>query len=194
MCIYIVVERDRQREREIWHCIYCRAPSHARSRVNPPPHPLSFTRYCYYHYCIVYGRHTGGWRGRRILPNGRAIVLHQSGQCRWEGARKGWFARAQKLWSKQISCTKVSLYKIFVYFEAFEHEPIILLLPPATCNAHTIAVLLHDCCAIRDPLPDPSCVVPYTIQYWQWKYLVKPKSSPRWNARPYPRRCRRYIT
>ena len=49
---------------------------------------LAFTRYCYYHYCMVYGIQTRGRRGGRILPNSRAIVLHQGGQCRWGGAIK----------------------------------------------------------------------------------------------------------
>jgi len=40
-----------------------------------------------------------------------------------------------------------------------------LLLPPPIRVAHTIALLLHDCCAIYDPPFDPSCVchTPYNI-------------------------------
>jgi len=48
------------------------------------------------------------------------------------------------------SCFQVGLYKIFVHFKAFVHESVILVSPPPTCNAHTIAVLLHDLCAIYD--------------------------------------------
>jgi len=36
---------------------------------------------------------------------------------------------------------RVGLYKRFVYFEAVVHESILLLLPPPTCIAHTIAIL-----------------------------------------------------
>jgi len=37
---------------------------------------------------------------------------------------------------------QIGMYKIFVYFTAFLHGSIILLLPLPTCNAHTIAILL----------------------------------------------------
>jgi len=45
---------------------------------------------------------------------------------------------------------------------------------PSTCTAHTIITLLHDYWAIHEdsPAPPPLCM-PYTIQYWQWQYLVK---------------------
>jgi len=60
--------------------------------VRPPPRELAFTRYCDYQYCVVYSIQTGGWKGSRILSNNRAMVLHQSGQCRWARERKdGWF-------------------------------------------------------------------------------------------------------
>jgi len=36
---------------------------------------------------------------------------------------------------------------------------------PSICIAHTIAILLHDECAIYDPHPTPLCMQ-YTIQYW----------------------------
>jgi len=49
----------------------------------------------------------------------------------------------------------LALYKILFYFEAFVHESIIRLLPPPTCIAHTIAILLHIYCAIYDALPTP---------------------------------------
>jgi len=59
--------------------------------------------YCYCH-CMVYSIQTGGRWGSRILPNNRAIVLHQGGQCRWAGGVKGWLIRAQQPRSKRISC------------------------------------------------------------------------------------------
>jgi len=57
----------------------------------------------------------------------------------WDGRRRRW----------------IGLYKIFFYFEAFVHESIIPFLPPPTCIAHTIALLLHDYCAIYDSPPTP---------------------------------------
>jgi len=60
----------------------------------------------------------------------------------------------------------ISLYKIFVYFEASVHESIIPLFPPPTCIAHTIAIRLHDYCAMYDPSLRPLFCMPYTIQYW----------------------------
>jgi len=65
---------------------------------------LAFTRYCYYQYCMVYGIHTRGRRGGRILPNSRAVILHQGRQCRWARKMTGWLIRAQKPQSKTISC------------------------------------------------------------------------------------------
>ena len=45
------------------------------------------------------------------------------------------------------------IYKVLFYFEAFVHESIILLSPPPTCTARTIAILLHVYCAIYDAPP-----------------------------------------
>ena len=59
----------------------------------------------------------------------------------------GWGAVAEG------SASTIGLYKIFVHFKAFLHESIITFIPPPTCNAHTIAILLHDYCAIYKPLP-----------------------------------------
>ena len=42
-----------------------------------------------------------------------------------------------------------------------------------TCKAYTNAILLQDYCATYDPLPRPTVCIPYTVQYWQWQYLVK---------------------
>jgi len=56
----------------------------------------------------------------------------------------------------QRSChSALSLYKIFVHFEAFMHESIIRVLPSPTCIAHNSAILLHDHCAIYDPPRPP---------------------------------------
>jgi len=65
---------------------------------------LAFIQYCYYQYCLVYSMQTGFRRISRILPNNRAIVLHQGGQCRCSGGMKGWMIRAQQPRSKTISC------------------------------------------------------------------------------------------
>ena len=53
-------------------------------------------------------------------------------------------------------CTRrISLYKILFHFTALVWESIILLLPPPTCNAYRVAILLHDYCAIYAPPTDP---------------------------------------
>jgi len=49
----------------------------------------------------------------------------------------------------------VRLYKRLVHFEAYAHESTILLLPPPTCIARTIAILVHVYCAIYDAPPTP---------------------------------------
>jgi len=51
--------------------------------------------------------------------------------------------------------TWLGLYKILFDFEAFVHESFILSLPPPTCIARTIAMLLHVYCAIYDAPPTP---------------------------------------
>jgi len=55
---------------------------------------------------ILYGVwHTKGRsRGGRILPNSRAIVLQQCGQCRRAGRKKGRLTRAQTTGSKTLPC------------------------------------------------------------------------------------------
>jgi len=51
-----------------------RAASPLASAVDTCAHKgLAFTRYYYYHYCMVYGIQKGGRRGGRILTNSRAI-------------------------------------------------------------------------------------------------------------------------
>jgi len=54
-----------------------------------------------------------------------------------------------------FSLRPFGLHKILFYFEAFVHELTIRLLPPPTCIARTIAILLHVYCAIYDAPPTP---------------------------------------
>jgi len=53
-------------------------------------------------WCMAYTREVGG--GGRILPNSRAVVLHQGGQCRRARGMKAWLNRAQQPRSERISC------------------------------------------------------------------------------------------
>jgi len=51
---------------------------------------------------------------------------------------------------------RFDVYKLLFHFEAFiVYESIILLSPPPTCIARTIAILLHVHCAIYDAPPKP---------------------------------------
>jgi len=77
---------------------------HGTNTDRPVERHLAFTRYCYYQYGMVYSIQTGVRKGSRILPNNRAIVLHQGGQCRWAGGMKGWLIRPQQPRSQTISC------------------------------------------------------------------------------------------
>jgi len=62
-----------------------------------------------------------------------------------------------------ISCKgQVGLCKILFYFKTFMHESIIRLLPPPTCTACTIAMLLYVYSAVYDAPPTPSL---YTIHH-----------------------------
>jgi len=72
--------------------------------MDSPSTRLAFTRYGITNiiWCMTYKERVGG--GGRILPNIRAIVLHQGVQCRWAQGMKGWLIRAQKPESKTISC------------------------------------------------------------------------------------------
>jgi len=58
----------------------------------------------------------------------------------------------------QTQRCEVGLYKIFVHFEAFLHESIILVLPPPTCIAHNSAIRLHVYCTLYDLSRTPPCV------------------------------------
>ena len=51
--------------------------------------------------------------------------------------------------------TGLSLYKILFHFKALLWESIICFLPPPTCKAYPIVVLLHDHCAIYASSPTP---------------------------------------
>jgi len=46
----------------------------------------------------------------------------------------------------------IGLYKIFLYFESFVHESNLLLFLPPICIAHPVAILLHNCRAVNNPL------------------------------------------
>jgi len=61
-----------------------------------------------------------------------------------------------------------SLYKIFLYFEAFVHESIIHLVPPPTCISHTVATLMHDYWAVYEPPSDLPfvCHTSYNIGHY----------------------------
>jgi len=50
------------------------------------------------------------------------------------------------------------LYKIWFDFEAFVHETSILSLPPPTCKAYPIEILLYVNCALHDAPRDLPCV------------------------------------
>jgi len=148
---------------------------------------------------ILYGiwRTQGGSGEGRILPNHRAIVSQQCGQCRRARKGKGRLIRAQTTRSKTISCTGqneretqiddlglnrappryptrgFSLYKIFFHFEAVVHESIIISFPPPTCIAHPGAILLHDYWTVYDSDSDLPCVC-----YWEVaRTVVVPPSS-----------------
>jgi len=50
---------------------------------------------------------------------------------------------------------QLGLYKILVHYIAFATEPIIIDLPPPTCNTYIVAIVLHDYCAIYAPVLTP---------------------------------------
>jgi len=60
----------------------------------------------------------------------------------------------------------LSLYKILLHCKALVWESIILSLPPPTCKAYPIAILLHAHCAIYAPPHRPLLFMPDTMQYW----------------------------
>jgi len=100
--------------------------------------------------------------------------------CRW--ARCWWFSPLARLlwscWASRATARSYSfrwgpgLYKTFFYFEASEHESIILLCPPhlhCSYYCNTIARLLWN---MRPPIRPPFCVL-YTIQYWGWQCRIQ---------------------
>ena len=62
---------------------------------------------------ILYGvwQTQGGSEGERILPNSRAIVLQQCGQCKWAGGMKEQLIRGQTTTSKRLSCKSQKVLK-----------------------------------------------------------------------------------
>ena len=146
---------------------------------------LAFTRYCHCQYCTVYGIHRGGWVGGRILPNSRAIVLQQCGQCRRAGRMKGRLIRAQTTRSKTISCKghvsrcpsigkihkgnsegvlapvpELDLCKIVFHFKASVHELIILILSSRPASP---TLLQQHCTTIAHIQPPPPPPLAYAI-------------------------------
>jgi len=57
---------------------------------------------------------------------------------------------------------RVGLYKIFVHFNAFVNEPIIIFIAPPTCKAYTVAIVLRDYCARYAP---PPTLLSYAIHH-----------------------------
>ena len=57
------------------------------------------------------------------------------------------------------------LYKILFHFKALLWESTILLVPPSTCKAYPIAILLHEHCATYAPphCPPPFYAIHHTI-------------------------------
>jgi len=53
---------------------------------------------------MVYSIQMGVRTESRILPNNRAMVLHQGGKCKWAGGMKGWLMRTQQPRRRRISC------------------------------------------------------------------------------------------
>jgi len=91
---------------------------------------------------MVYSIQTRGRWGGLILRNACAIVLRLGRLCR--------SGRDTRMIDSHIG-----LYTILFYFKDFVHESIILLLPPPTCTARTIAILVHVYCAMYDAPPTP---------------------------------------
>jgi len=77
-----------------------------KHRNNRRGHELGLGLYTILLLPIWYGVcHTkGGSVGGRILPNSRAIILKQCGQCRHAGRMQGRLLRAQITRSKTVSC------------------------------------------------------------------------------------------
>jgi len=79
-------------------------------------------------------------------------------------SKLGYGSKSQRVVPGKINQSKLgfSLYKILFHFKALLRESIILLLPPPTCNAWPVAILLHAlACAIYAPQPTPSLYAIY---------------------------------
>jgi len=65
---------------------------------------------------------------------------------------------------KVLLHVEIGLYKILLYCKAFVSESSSSLYCPSICNAHTIAILLHDYCAVYALPPTlPSYAIHHTI-------------------------------
>jgi len=131
-----------------------------------------------------------GWGGRvnprearvgRLTPN-PARRLFPGPTSRWTGFSRptSWrctaaarrprgcsVARRRRAGAPRRLASTLSLYKILFRFKALLWEPIILVLPPPTCKAYPIAILLNGHCAICDLPPTP---LVYAIHHTYYGY------------------------
>ena len=92
------------------------------------------------------------WLGRALAVGVRKLLGGLDGIV----CRSVWvdpLAEHRLVWTPHTP--RLGLYKILFYFEAFVYESIIRVLPPPTCIARTIAMLLHVYCARYDAPPTP---------------------------------------
>ena len=85
----------------------------------------------------------------------------------------------------------IDLHKILSLW-AIVHESIDLLLPPPTCIVHTIAIRLHDDCAIYDPTPTRLLYVMHhtiLVMTMSCKGQVREHSQPTTSASAYVYDC-----
>jgi len=86
-----------------------------------------------------------------------------------------------------ISCkAQVSIYTIFVYLEPFVYESTILLFATPNCNAHTITILLDECCAIYDAPPTPPLYAIHNTILAMAISCQGPLAGSRWWLVPHP--------
>jgi len=97
--------------------------------------------------------------GARTLRAGTQSVQALSGRARSNTVREGRNSRRRYSGYTAISVPAVThtafrlgLHKIFVHFNAIVNEPHHCTAPP-TCKAHTVAIVLHDYCAMNAPPP-----------------------------------------
>jgi len=144
---------------------------------------LVFTRYCHCQYCMVYGIHEGGRVGGRMLPNSRAIVLRQCGQCRRAGRMNGRWIRAHTTRSKRISRkgqggdrpnppSSAHTPLSYLAFTRYSFSLGLLCTNQPSCYCPhppaLPALLQYYCTTIAQCTTPPRlpCCMPYTIQYW----------------------------